>query len=75
MTHIYTKDLSCKFDLLRGGERYVNVWWLPRAEVVKAGDRHWTREAADRAVDNAKFETPRPNCLYRVVVRFKPGRG
>lgn len=73
MTHIYTNPRSFEYDYTRSpyAVRYVNVWQHPLVSGPCAGDKHWTREAADRVVDNAKFETPRHKCLYRVVVRFK----
>ena len=71
MTYVYTVAATLEYHRKLGGARYANVWRVPNSTQLNAGTKHSTREDADKAVDNAKFETPRPKCLYRVVVRFK----
>lgn len=75
MTYIFSNPRSAQFATEHMHKvRYVNIWSRPPYTVYHAGDRHFSRDAADKAVDRSTLVGNGFKVLYRVVVRFKPGR-
>lgn len=72
MTYMFRSPVTAERRIASGQPAFINIWKMVRVGTLQAGDAHWTRENADRAIENNTFEMPpRNKCLYRVVVRPK----
>ena len=75
MTHIFRTDMGVLIaNAMRKRKPYhVNIWQVKGVDGAHAGAlTHHSREEAD---DAKRVVGIGARCLYRVVVRFKPGRG
>lgn len=71
MTHMFKHHRTAEMRIAVGQWAYINVWRLSAVDGLHAGDAHWTREAANKGLNDAAPLRPDARCLYRVVVRPK----